>query len=204
MIVKTVIPVSGVSVLSDSLELKFEGLRFPAAHLKLSIEPLDPLKQQNRVHAILKAMLCYPALRAQADASRGEQALIGTGELFLDCVMHDLRNSFANVEIKVSGPFVVFNETVSARSVAVCRAHIDGGAVIGVIAEPMPAPTQFDLESGRLGTKPGVGELLVKLGGTRWRSTASGRSARTRRRVRTRSSRALFPRGRSIRPCCGR
>lgn len=36
----------------------------------------------------------------------GEHVILGTGELYLDCVMHDLRKMYSEIDIKVkSSPF---------------------------------------------------------------------------------------------------
>ena len=37
---------------------------------------------------------------------------MGTGELYIDCVLHDLRRMYSEIEIKVSDPSVSFCETV--------------------------------------------------------------------------------------------
>ena len=31
----------------------------------------------------------------------GEHVILGTGELYLDCIMHDLRKMYSEIEIKV-------------------------------------------------------------------------------------------------------
>ena len=41
--------------------------------------------------------------------------ILGTGELYLDCVMHDLRHVYADIEVKVSDPVVSLCETVLRR-----------------------------------------------------------------------------------------
>lgn len=48
--------------------------------------------------------------------------MIGTGELYLDCVMHDLRRLFSEIEIKVSDPVTKFCETVLETSALKCYA----------------------------------------------------------------------------------
>ena len=37
----------------------------------------------------------------------GEHVILGTGELYLDCVMHDLRKMYSEIDIKV-GWFLCF------------------------------------------------------------------------------------------------
>ena len=164
MIVKVSVPVSGICTLTDVLEPSLARVRVPPAYLKVAIEPLDHSKNPELVKSISKARLCYPSLVVHADPDRGEQALFGTGEIFMDCVMHDIRNTFASIEVKVSDPFVVFNETVKTRSVTICHGISDDDFSLGVIAEPMQPQVQYDLENGNLCDKQRLPELLVKLG----------------------------------------
>lgn len=63
----------------------------------------------------------YPLVSTKVEES-GEHVLIGTGELYLDCVMHDLRKLFAEIEIKVSDPVTKFCETVLETSALKCYA----------------------------------------------------------------------------------
>ncbi len=50
----------------------------------------------------------------------GEHVIMGTGELYLDCVLYDLRKVFTEIEIKVSDPVVTFCETVIETSSLKC------------------------------------------------------------------------------------
>lgn len=56
----------------------------------------------------------------------GEHVLFGTGELYLDCVLHDLRHVHADVEVKVADPVVSFRETVVETSSLKCFAEVRG------------------------------------------------------------------------------
>ena len=53
----------------------------------------------------------YPLLNTKVEES-GEHVVLGTGELYLDCVMHDLRKLYSEIDIKVADPVVSFCETV--------------------------------------------------------------------------------------------
>lgn len=53
----------------------------------------------------------------------GEHVILGTGELYLDCVMHDLRKMYAEIDIKVADPVVAFCETVVETSSLKCFAE---------------------------------------------------------------------------------
>jgi len=48
--------------------------------------------------------------------------LLGTGELYMDCVLLDLRETYSNIEIKISDPCVSFCETVVDTSSIKCSA----------------------------------------------------------------------------------
>lgn len=74
---------------------------------------LEGLRKVNR---------SYPLLITKVEES-GEHILIGTGELYLDCVMHDLRKMYSEIEIKVSDPSVSFCETVIDTSGIKCYAE---------------------------------------------------------------------------------
>lgn len=64
----------------------------------------------------------YPLLVTRAEES-GEHIVFGTGELYLDCVMHDLRQVFADMMIKVADPVVALRETVVETSSIKCFAE---------------------------------------------------------------------------------
>ena len=67
-----------------------------------------------------------PSRRTQVEES-GEHVVLGTGELYLDCVMHDLRHVYAEIEVKVSDPVVGFCETVVETSSLKCFAETPNG-----------------------------------------------------------------------------
>lgn len=74
---------------------------------------LDGLRKVNK---------SYPLLATKVEES-GEHIILGTGELFLDCVMHDLRRMYSEIEIKVADPVVSFCETVVETSAIKCFAE---------------------------------------------------------------------------------
>ena len=67
----------------------------------------------------------------------GEHVVMGTGELYLDSVFHDLRKLYAQVEIKVSEPFVAISETVMQASAVRCFGETPNKKnQISMMAEP--------------------------------------------------------------------
>lgn len=89
--------------------------------VKVAIEPLVPSDLPKMIDAIRRVNRSYPLLKTKVEES-GEHILIGTGELHLDCVLHDIRNLYSDVEVRISDPCVCFCETVSETSGIPCYA----------------------------------------------------------------------------------
>ena len=66
------------------------------------------------IESINKATKVYSFLQKKVEES-GEHILIGSGELYLDQVLHDIRLLFnKELELKISEPFISIAETVSS------------------------------------------------------------------------------------------
>ena len=66
------------------------------------------------IESINKATKVYSLLQKKVEES-GEHILIGSGELYLDQVLHDIRLLFnKELELKISEPFISIAETVSS------------------------------------------------------------------------------------------
>lgn len=89
--------------------------------LKIAIEPIAPSELPKMLAGLRSINKSYPLVSTKVEES-GEHVLIGTGELYLDSVMHDLRKLFSEIEIKVSDPVVKFCETVLETSALKCYA----------------------------------------------------------------------------------
>lgn len=74
------------------------------------------------LEGIRKVNKSYPLLVTKVEES-GEHVLLGTGELFIDCVLHDLRRMYTEIEIKVADPSVTFCETIIDTSSIKCYAE---------------------------------------------------------------------------------
>ena len=83
--------------------------------IKLGIEVLRPSDYPELLNALRKVNRIYPALEIGQEDT-GEHFLLGPGELYLDLVMHSLRDVYGSIEIKVSHPTTTFRETVSQVS----------------------------------------------------------------------------------------
>lgn len=88
----------------------------------------------------------YPIVVTKVEES-GEHIIIGTGELHMDCIMHDLRKMYSDIEIKVSDPSVCFCETVIDTSGIKCFAETPNRKnKLTMIASPLDKGLADDIE----------------------------------------------------------
>lgn len=111
----------------------FQPLRFPQAGgesvVKMALEPLQPAELPKMIEGLRRVSKSYPMVHTKVEES-GEHVLFGTGELYMDCVLHDLRHVHADLEIKVSDPIVAFRETVIETSSLKCFAEVRIGGFL--------------------------------------------------------------------------
>jgi U5 small nuclear ribonucleoprotein component len=138
----------------------FRPLQFDTlACVNISVEPLNPSELPKVLAGLRAVQKSYPLARTRVEES-GEHVLIGTGELALDSMLHDLRELFGKVEVKVADPVVSFSETVVEQSSVQCFADTPNKKNrLTMMAEP--------LEKGESGLGArfrqwGVGELGTK------------------------------------------
>ncbi|CAG9465100.1 unnamed protein product [Pedinophyceae sp. YPF-701] len=144
----------------------FRPLRFPTrATVKIATEPLNPSELPKMVDALRKAGKSYPLLSTRVEES-GEHTLVGTGELYLDSVMRDIRETFAEVEVKVADPVVTLCETVVETSSLKCFAETPNRKnKITMIAEPLDRGLGEDIEAGAVDASWGKKKLGAFLQG---------------------------------------
>ena len=115
---------------------------------KVSIEPAQPTDLPRMLSGLQLLNHAYPTLITRVEDS-GEHVLTGTGELYLDCVLHDLRRLFAEIELKVADPVVGFNETVVEMSYRKCLADTPNKRNrLTMIAEPLEDQVAVLVEQG--------------------------------------------------------
>jgi U5 small nuclear ribonucleoprotein component len=79
----------------------FRPLQFnTTAVVKLAVEPLKPSELPKMLEGLRKINKTYPLAVTKVEES-GEHVILGTGELYLDSIMHDLRRMYSEIEIKV-------------------------------------------------------------------------------------------------------
>ena len=143
------------ALLRSDPELKslgtFSKLRIPTlAIVKIAVEPYNPAELPKLVDGLRKVNKTYPLLSTHVEES-GERVIFGTGELYLDTVMHDLTKVFAEVELKIAEPVTAFAETVIETSAVKCFCDTPNRANrLTVIAEPLEKGLAEDIESGKI------------------------------------------------------
>eukprot|EP00924_Labyrinthula_sp_SR-Ha-C_P002490 snap_masked-scaffold_16-processed-gene-6.82-mRNA-1 protein AED:0.04 eAED:0.07 QI:0/0/0/1/1/1/2/0/1007 len=114
--------------------------------MKVGIEPLNPSELPQVIAGLNSLQKVFVSFETRAEES-GEHVVLGTGELFLDTVLKDLREIFAQVEVKVSDPSVSFRETVGeSSSVRNIISTANKKNNLGIISEPLDSSFINDFE----------------------------------------------------------
>ncbi|KAK6203169.1 ATP dependent RNA helicase and U5 mRNA splicing factor [Scheffersomyces amazonensis] len=105
---------------------------------KVAIEPASPSNLPKLLEGLRKLNKSYLDCIINVEES-GEHIILSPGELYMDCMLHDLRNFFTdNLEIKVSDPMTKFGETcIEISSTKITTKTSSGHNQISIIAEPL-------------------------------------------------------------------
>ncbi|KAK9757693.1 hypothetical protein RND81_01G179800 [Saponaria officinalis] len=127
----------------------FRPLQFNTLSVvKTATEPLNPSELPKMVEGLRKISKSYPLAITKVEES-GEHTILGTGELYLDSIMKDLRERYSEVEVKVADPVVSFCETVEEQSSMKCFAETPNKKnKITMIAEQLEKGLAEDIEHG--------------------------------------------------------
>ncbi|KAH8596588.1 U5 small nuclear ribonucleoprotein component [Bisporella sp. PMI_857] len=129
---------------------------FTESVYKVAVEPINPSELPKMLDGLRKINKSYPLITTKVEES-GEHVILGTGELYMDCVLHDLRRLYAEMEIKVSDPVTRFCETVVETSAIKCYAQTPNKKnKITMVAEPLDSGIAEDIESGKISIKSPV------------------------------------------------
>ncbi|XP_041366443.1 116 kDa U5 small nuclear ribonucleoprotein component-like [Gigantopelta aegis] len=126
----------------------FRPLKFNTSSVvKIAVEPVNPSELPKMLDGLRKVNKSYPLVITKVEES-GEHIVLGTGELYLDCVMHDLRKMYSEIDIKVADPVVSFCETVVETSSLKCFAETPNKKnKLTMIAEPLEKGLAEDIEN---------------------------------------------------------
>ncbi|KAJ4134991.1 hypothetical protein NW768_004600 [Fusarium equiseti] len=121
---------------------------FTESVLKVAAEPINPSELPKMLDGLRRIQKSYPLIKTKVEES-GEHVILGTGELYMDCVLHDLRRLYADMDIKVSDPVTRFCETVVETSATKCYAITPNKKnKITMVAEQLEKGISNDIESG--------------------------------------------------------
>ena len=126
---------------------------FTESVFKVAVEPINPSELPKMLDGLRKVNKSYPLITTKVEES-GEHVVLGTGELYMDCVLHDLRRLYSDMELKVSDPVTRFCETVVETSAIMCSAITPNKKnKITMVAEPLDDGIAEDIESGKVSIK---------------------------------------------------
>lgn len=121
---------------------------FTESIMKVAVEPINPSELPKMLEGLRKCSKSYPQCTTKVEES-GEHIILGTGELYMDCVLHDLRTLYAEMDIKVSDPVTRFSETVTETSAIMCYAITQNKLnKVYMVAEPLDDGIAEDIEAG--------------------------------------------------------
>src|SRR5277367_5010302 len=138
----------------------FKPIRhFTQSVFKVAVEPINPSELPKMLDGLRKINKSYPLITTKVEES-GEHVILGTGELYIDCVLHDLRRLYAEMEIKVSDPVTRFCETVVETSAIKCYAMTPNKKnKITMVAEPLDTGIAEDIERGKVCIKDPIRKI---------------------------------------------
>ena len=123
---------------------------------KVAVEPINPSELPKMLDGLRRINKSYPLVTTKVEES-GEHVILGTGELYMDCLLHDLRRVYAEMDIKVSDPVTRFCETCVETSAIKCYATTPNKKNrITMVAEPLDDGIASDIESGKVSIKDPV------------------------------------------------
>jgi U5 small nuclear ribonucleoprotein component len=126
---------------------------FTESIFKVAVEPINPSELPKMLDGLRKINKSYPLITTKVEES-GEHVILGTGELYMDCVLHDLRRLYSEMELKVSDPVTRFCETVVETSAIKCYAITPNKKnKVTMVAEPLDDGIAEDIEAGRVSIK---------------------------------------------------
>lgn len=126
------------------------------ATIKVACEPLNPSELPKLLEGLRKINKSYPLAKTKVEES-GEHVIIGTGEVYMDQIFHDLRKLYAEIEIKASEPITSFSETVIDASTVKCFAETPNKKnQMSMIAEPLDKGLAGYIEAGMFELLPNL------------------------------------------------
>lgn len=116
---------------------------------KIVIEPQIPSELPKLLDGLRTVNKIYCGCEIKVEES-GEHVIFGSGELYLDSLLYDLRN-IADINIKVSDPITRFQETIINESLTkISIKSVNLNNEITIICSPMENKLGYDIEKNKL------------------------------------------------------
>lgn len=126
---------------------------------KIAVQPENPSDMGRLISGLKMVNRAYPGCEITVEEG-GDQAISGYSELYLDCLMHDLRKLYSQIDIKVSDPMTRFAETcIDTSSVRLPTKSVNKQNEITIIAEPLDEGLTVDIANGLLAVETGSRKL---------------------------------------------
>eukprot|EP01119_Soliformovum_irregulare_P021699 TRINITY_DN727_c0_g1_i1.p1 TRINITY_DN727_c0_g1~~TRINITY_DN727_c0_g1_i1.p1 ORF type:complete len:1003 (+),score=290.18 TRINITY_DN727_c0_g1_i1:336-3011(+) len=145
----SIVKTATICDVNNSSAYIFKPLQFNTVSVvKVAVEPINPSELPKMLEGLRKINKSYPLAITKVEES-GEHVIIGTGEMYMDSILHDLRKMYAEIEIKVADPVVTFCETIVETSSVKCHAETPNKKnKLVMIAEPLEKGIAEDIEAG--------------------------------------------------------
>lgn len=120
---------------------------------KVAIQAFNPKDLNKFLSTMKKINRSYIGCEVKVE-DNGEHSIVGYGELYMDCLLHDFRKLYGDIDIKVSDPMVRFSETTdSVSKVKLVIQSSNGKNSISITAEPLDLEIVNDISNGTLNLK---------------------------------------------------
>ena len=154
-----------------------KSMKFSVAPVvQVAVEPKN-LADLPRFIEGLRMLSKFDPLVMASSEENGQHLIAGSSELHIEVCLNDLRNEYANCEIKSSDPFVTYKETVTTPSKQVCfTKSANKHNKFYATAEPLVDELADLIDSRKLGPKDDIKEKQkVLCGDFRWDKTDAER-----------------------------
>ncbi|VEU21395.1 DEKNAAC102388 [Brettanomyces naardenensis] len=120
---------------------------------KVAVQPLNPSDLTKFIEGLKNCNKSYVGCEIKVEEG-GEHAIIGYGELYMDCLLGDLRKLYTKIDIRVSDPLTRFAETCIDMSAVQLNSESNNKKnSITIIAEPLDPEISVDLEKGTISSQ---------------------------------------------------
>ncbi len=115
---------------------------------KVALQAYNPKDLTKFIDALKKLNRAYIGCEVKVE-DNGEHSIFGYGELYMDCLLHDLRVLYSGIDIKVSDPMVKFSETIDevSRVKLVIKSN-NGKNSVSITAEALDPVLSTDIKNG--------------------------------------------------------